>query len=363
MPVRTYFDWNATAPIRESARNAMMQALEVVGNPSSVHKEGRAARAMIETARQQVAELCGVDADRVVFTSGATEAAALTLNGSEVHSSAVEHPAILAWTVPDLPINERGQVEVTNPAISAVQLANSETGLLQDIPPGTRMTDATQALGKIKAQGQVKKANYAIVSAHKLGGPKGVGAVIINAPEYEIKAQLKGGGQEFNRRSGTENLYGIAGFGAAAEEAGNDLSAGRWEEVESLRNKLENLLKDEVKDIVIFAEHMQRLPNTSCFAVPGWKGMNQVMSMDLNGFAVSAGAACSSGKVRSGDALKALGASPELADSAIRVSIGPTTGRRDIERFVASWTRAHKRVRSRKQIGGNGQDMSLELGS
>ncbi len=361
MPERVYFDWNATAPIRRSARRAMANALDVIGNPSSVHKEGRAARAVIENARRQVAELCGVDSDRVVFTSGATEAAALALAGARLLSAPIEHPAVMAWTAPVLPVDADGRIVAESPGSSAVQLANSETGRLQDIPAGTRMTDATQALGKIAAKPQIAKADFAIVSAHKIGGPKGVGAVILG-PGKEFAAQMKGGGQEFGRRSGTENLYGIAGFGAAADEADRDLAAGRWDEVESSRNKLENMLKDEAEDIVIFSENAPRLPNTSCFAVSGWKGVAQVMLMDLNGFAVSAGSACSSGTVRSNGTLEAFGASPELAESAIRVSIGPSATHGDIENFVSAWSREHKRAKSRSGTSGRTQNVRKTQG-
>lgn len=360
MSPRAYFDWNATAPIRPSVCAVMSRAFDVIGNPSSVHQEGREARAIIETARQQVGDLCGVDSDRVVFTSGATEGAALTLKGADLDSSVIEHPAVLAWTRPVLPIDEQGRISTVDPTQSTVQLANSETGLLQDIPQGIRVTDATQALGKITVKTQMAKADYAILSAHKIGGPKGIGAVIMLGRGSDLEAQLKGGGQEFNRRSGTENLYGIAGFGVAAQEAEHELREGRWEEVKSLRNKLEKLLKDEVKDIVIFAEQAQRLPNTSCFAISGWKGINQVMSMDLNGFAISAGAACSSGKVRSNETLKALGVDSELADSAIRVSIGPTTKVEDIERFVASWSSEYRRVLSQQNRARKRENLTKE---
>ena len=351
MPGRFYFDWNATAPIRNSARQAMANAMDVTGNPSSVHKEGRRARAIIEKARRQVADLCGAEPDRVVFTSGATEAAALALAGKNLLSAPIEHPAVLAWTKPVLPVDAAGRITASQPGASAVQLANSETGHLQDIPAGTRVTDATQALGKIPVRSQLAKADLAIVSAHKMGGPKGAGAVILG-PGIELPAQLRGGGQEFSRRSGTENLYGIAGFGAAAEEAGRELAAGMWDEVESLRNKLENMLKDAAGDIVIFAEDAPRLPNTSCFAVPGWKGVTQVMLMDLNGFAVSAGSACSSGKVRSSGTLRAFGAPREAAESAIRASIGPLTGLEAVERFARAWSGELKRARIRTGPGG-----------
>lgn len=343
MPQRVYLDWNATAPIRDTVRNEIAKALDTVGNPSSIHLEGRKARTIIENARQQVASLCGVDPDRIVFTSGATEAAALVLADKNLLSSAIEHPSILAWTKSQLSIDEEGKIEVDNPEQSTVQIANSETGLMQNIPKGIKVSDATQALGKVPVKDIICRADYVIVSAHKMGGPKGIGAVILGHG-IEINSQLKGGGQEFNRRSGTENIYGIAGFGAAACEAEQELSSGRWEEVNSLRNKFEEMLKDTSENITIFSENRPRLPNTSCFSAPGWKGVTQVMKMDMNGFAVSAGSACSSGKIRSSETLDAFGAAPVEANSAIRVSIGPLTTLEEISRFVQVWHKEYKQI-------------------
>lgn len=338
MAARVYLDWNATAPLRKSAGQAACEALDCVGNPSSAHQEGRQARAIVEKARRQVANLCGVEPDCLVFTSGATEAASLLLADRDLKSAPVEHPAVLAWTKSCLPVDSTGHISVSNPNESTVQIANSETGRLQQLTDGIRVTDATQALGKIDVKAEIAAADYAFVSGHKIGAPKGVGAVICNSIG-ELRAQLQGGGQEFNRRAGTENLPGIAGFGAAAEEALGELNSGRWEEVESLRNKLDNMLKEAAQDITIYAEYEQRLPNTTCFTTPGWKGVTQVMVMDLHGFAVSAGAACSSGKLRSRNALHAMGVSSDLADCALRLSIGPSTSLNELENFVVQWSR------------------------
>lgn len=352
MSKRIYLDWNATAPIRDSVRSAITNALDVVGNPSSVHLEGRAAQAIVEKSRTQVASLCGVEPDRVIFTSGATEAAALVLAEKDLLSAPIEHPAILAWTHPNLTVNYHGDVQITNPNLSTLQLANSETGRLQTIPKGLKVTDATQALGKIAIKEEINQADYAIVSAHKLGGPKGIGAVVLGT-KMDLEAQLKGGGQEFNRRSGTENIYGIAGFGAAAVEAEQELQLGKWKEIETLRNKCEEMLKDAAKNIIIFSEDAVRLPNTSCFAVPGWKGFTQMMLMDLNGIAVSTGSACSSGRVRSGHTLRAFGINSKLAESAIRVSIGPSTTLDDITQFVQIWHKELKQATIRQQCSTN----------
>lgn len=346
MQRRVYLDWNATTPIRSVAREAAVSALDIVGNPSSVHQEGRQARTVVETARGQVAALCGIDPDRITFTSGATEAAALALAGKGLLAAEIEHPAVLAWTQPILPVNACGQVVIDKPDKSTVQLANSETGQIQDLPNGICVTDATQAVGKIPVKQQINRVDFAILSAHKLGGPKGVGAVVVRSG-LELSPQLKGGGQEFNRRSGTENLCGIAGFGAAAEEAGKEITAGRWDEVAILRNKLEDMLKDSTENLHVFAMDAPRLPNTSCFAIAGWKGSTQVMLMDLNGFAVSAGSACSSGKVRNNTTLQAFGASEELSNSAIRVSVGLATTVADIENFARCWILEHKRSLTR----------------
>ena len=334
---RVYLDWNAAAPIRLSARTAMAAAAELVGNPSSVHAEGRAARSLMDSARSQVASLCGVEPDQVIFTSGATEAAALALSGARLKSAQIEHDAVLAWTDPVLDVDSCGRVEVKDPSQSAVQLANSETGLLQDLPAGLRVTDATQAFGKIPVAVQIARADVTILSAHKMGGPKGVGAVVLRNG-VELDSLLKGGGQELGRRSGTENLPGIAGFGAAAKEAAHDIAAGLWEQVRDFRDSLESMLQEAAPDIAFFSKQRRRLPNTSCFALSGWKAETQVMQLDLGGFAVSAGSACSSGKVRPSRALKALGADNGLAESAIRVSIGPLTAAEDLAQFVRVWS-------------------------
>jgi len=343
---RVYLDHNATTPLRPEARDAMIAAMEVCGNPSSVHAEGRAAKALIERARAQVAAAFGADGADIVFTSGSTEGAALTLAGRELHGAAIEHDAIRAWTVEDIPASEAGSVTVNDPANATLQLANSETGIVQTLPQGLAVTDATQAFGKLPVAFNWLGAQMALISAHKLGGPKGVGAVVMKRGT-DLAAQIKGGGQEMGRRSGTENVIGIVGFGAAAEAASRDLANGVWEQIEEFRNILENALEAGIKSPIFVGKDQKRLPNTSCFACPGWKGETQVMQMDLSGFAVSAGSACSSGKVRASAVLTAMGYDEVTAASAIRVSLGPLTTKENVLRFAETWLEKEKKHRAR----------------
>jgi cysteine desulfurase len=343
---RVYLDWNATAPLRPEARAAMEAALDIVGNPSSVHAEGRAARAIVERARMQVAAATGCGAGEVVFTSGATEAAGLALSGRGLHGAAVEHDCVAVWVEADLPVGADGRVAVADPVASVLQAANSETGVVQDLPRGLGCVDAVQAVGKVPFGFDWSGARAAIVSAHKLGGPKGVGALLL-APGAEAAAVLRGGGQELGRRAGTENLAGIAGFGAAIEAAAAEVAAGVWQGVAEVRNILEDALATAAPELTLFGRETSRLPNTSCFAVPGWKGETQVMQMDLAGFAVSAGSACSSGKVRASRVLTAMGMDPVTAASAIRVSIGPDTTREEVLAFAGAWERHYRRFRAK----------------
>jgi cysteine desulfurase len=341
--MRTYLDHNATTPLRAEARTAMLAAMDVVGNPSSVHAEGRAAKGVVETARQQIAEAVGASGADVVFTSGATEAAALALAGRGLKAAPIEHDAVHAWIDPCLAV-VNGAVQVDDPAGSTVQLANSETGIVQDLPQGLAVSDITQGFGKVPFAFSWSGVQMVFLSAHKFGGPKGVGALIF--PQgTDIAAQIKGGGQEMGRRSGTENVVAIAGMGAAAAAAQADLAAGRWERVAKLRNILETAIEAAEKSTIFVGKGSERLPNTSCFASPGWKGETQVMAMDLAGFAVSAGSACSSGKVKTSRVLQALGLDDEVASSAIRVSLGIETTEDEVLRFAQAWS--EKRARRR----------------
>ncbi len=333
---RVYLDHNATSPLRVEAREAMIAAMDVVGNPSSVHAEGRKAKALVERARAQVAQAVGASQADVIFTSGATEAAALALSGRGVAGSGLEHDAVIEWISPDL-IVDAGVVQVADPANATIQLANSETGLIQDLPTGLAISDITQGFGRVPFAYEWAGVEQVFLSGHKFGGPKGVGALIV--PQgFDVAAQMRGGGQEMGRRSGTENILGIAGFGAAAQAAQRDLADGVWERVAELRNILEKAIETDTKDTIFICKEMSRLPNTSCFVAPGWKGETQVMAMDLAGFSVSAGSACSSGKLRASRVLQTLGYDDDLARCALRVSLGPETTRDQVLAFAEAWS-------------------------
>lgn len=355
MTGRVYLDWNATAPLGAEARGAMLAAMEAVGNPSSVHAEGRSARAIVERARAQVAALAGCAVDQVVFTSGATEAAALTAPAGIEAGSALEHDCL--WGRLDrartLPVGADGVLQVP-PSLEgvaqvAVIAAHNETGAVQPVPAilaaakavGARVVcDAVQAAGRLP----VPQADFVILSAHKIGGPKGAGALIARAP---LPARPPSGGQEMGHRGGTENVIGIAGFGAAAEVATRYLESGKWQAVALRRDRLEATLVAAAPEAMVMAQGVARLPNTTCIAVPGWRGETQVMQLDLAGFAVSAGSACSSGKVRASRALRAMGHDDIVAGSAIRVSLGPDTTDEDIDRFCAAWIGLYHKRRAR----------------
>ncbi len=347
----------------------MAAAMDLVGNPSSVHAEGRAAKGLVEKARAQVAGLVGCLPQQVIFTSGATEAAALAVaqkvrHGGVFAALPTEHDCLLAWSEADLPcLNGPDGIllpsaeqnlfdwisEQDHAPLVGWSAANSETGIMMQDRcvvangPADGLTgaysvvcDITQMAGKVALAYDGGKPSYAIMSAHKLGGPKGVGAMI-NFTADDPVPLWRGGGQEMNRRSGTENLVGIAGFGAAAEAAGRDVATGRWDEVAQLRNILENALEAASRTTIFVGKEVVRLPNTSCILTPGWRGETQVMQMDLAGFAISAGSACSSGKVKASRVLTAMGYDASDAASAIRVSLGLDTKRDDILRFADTW--------------------------
>ena len=344
--MRAYLDHNATTPLRPEARLAMLAAMDVVGNPSSVHAEGRAAKALIERARRQVAAALGAEGADIVFTSGATEAAALACAGRGLACAAVEHDAVAAWCEVSLAVDKLGAVAVVDPGRTALQLANSETGVVQNLPFGLAVSDLTQAFGKLPIAFNWLGVEMGLVSAHKLGGPKGVGALVVKRG-LDVAPQIRGGGQEMGRRAGTENLIGIAGFGAAAEAAARDLADGVWDRVAELRNILNQALSAFGFDTISVGNSARTLPNTLNLIAPGWRGETQVMAMDLAGFAVSAGSACSSGKVRSSRVLKAMGFDEARAGQAIRISLGPNTTEDEVLRFAESWGREYRRILSR----------------
>lgn len=348
---RVYLDHNATAPLRTEARDAMIAAMDVSGNPSSVHAEGRAAKSLMERARADVAEALGAQAADIVFVSGATEGAALALAGRDLHGSGIEHDAVRAWVHGDLAVAPDGRVTVTDAASSTLQLANSETGIVQDLPQGLAVSDWTQGFGKIPVAFDWSGIDMVLVSAHKIGGPKGIGALVVRRG-LDVSARILGGGQEMGRRSGTENLIGIAGFGAAARAATRDLEQGVWDRVDKLRNILEKTLEARTKGTIFVgkglgADTPPRLPNTMCLITPGWKGETQVMQMDLAGYAVSAGSACSSGKVKASTVLTAMGFSEAEASCALRVSLGPETTEAEVAAFAEAWLAAYDRFQAR----------------
>jgi len=346
MSGRIYLDWNATTPLRPEVRAAMIAAMDLVGNPSSVHAEGRLAKGLIERARGNIAQALGADGAELVFTSGATEAAALACAGRELHCAEIEHEAVLAWCATDLAVDPTGRVTVTDPARAALQLANSETGIVQDLPAGLAVSDLTQGFGKVPLAFNWLGCDMGLVSAHKLGGPKGIGALVLRRG-IDFIPQLRGGGQEMGRRAGTENLIGIAGFAAAATAAARDLADGIWDEVAEIRNILDLALSGFGFQTISVGNTARRLPNTICLIAPGWKGESQVMAMDLAGFAVSAGSACSSGKVRASRVLSAMGFDGAVAGQAIRISLGPGVSREQVLRFADVWGRDYQRITSR----------------
>lgn len=324
----------------------MVAAMDLVGNPSSVHAEGRAAKSLIEKARGQVAAALGAEAADIVFVSGSTEAAALALAGRGLMCAGIEHEAVLGWCREGLSVDSLGCVAVPDPAGATLQLANSETGVVQVLPEGLAVSDLTQGFGKIPFAFDWSGIAMGFVSAHKFGGPKGIGALVLRRG-LDLAAQMKGGGQEMGRRAGTENLLGIAGFGAAAEAAARDLAQGVWEPVAEIRNILESALSGGASGTISVGEGAPRLPNTLCLVTPGWKGETQVMQMDLAGFAVSAGSACSSGKVRASHVLRAMGFGEEAAACAMRVSLGPDMDRDAVMRFAEVWGKARDRMQAR----------------
>ena len=341
MGSRVYLDWNATAPLRGEARAAMIAAMDVVGNPSSVHAEGRAARALVERARAQVAAAVGCKPAEVVFTSGATEAAAVLgrLPVARVEVDPTAHDCL--WS-------QRRDGEGSR-AIGW-GYANNETGVIAEPPVredgAPLMLDIVQAVGKVPFSFAWSGAEMAVVSAHKFGGPKGVGALILR-DGVEVTPALTGGGQEMGRRAGTENIIGIAGMGAAAEAAARDLADGVWDEVAELRNILESALSSVANNTISVGNGMPRLPNTLCLIAPGWKGETQVMAMDLAGYAISAGSACSSGKVRPSRVLLAMGYDEAQAAQAIRVSLGPGVTKEEVLRFADVWSAQYRKALSR----------------
>jgi len=369
MSDRVYLDWNATTPLRPEARAAMADAWELSGNPSSVHTEGRKARRLVEDARAAVAAAVGAQPQDVVFCSGGTEANALALTPGlrrgtgqgmqRLLVSAIEHASVLAGgrfapaSIGTIKVTGSGLVDLAHlrallaagpPALVSVMLANNETGAVQPISEiadvvheagGLLHVDAIQALGKIPIDINLLKADLMTLSAHKIGGPKGVGAVVLAEDVQGLEPLLRGGGQELGRRAGTENVAGIAAFGAAARAAISALPVDS-SRLGALRERLEQGLK-RTPGMMVFSEGAARLPNTTLFTVPGLKAETAVIGFDLTGIAVSSGSACSSGKVQPSHVLDAMGFSRDLAQGAVRLSLGWSTSEADIDLTLEAW--------------------------
>jgi cysteine desulfurase len=363
---RTYLDHNATEPLRPEARAAMLAAMDVFGNPSSVHQEGRAARAIVERAREQVAALVNARPGEVVFTSGATEANAFAIAGrrwSALLYGNCEHAAVLTparrLDAPrqELPCRADGVQDISGaagwaaalpksgvPAFASLGFANGETGVVQPVaelvaelsPFGVVVhSDAAQAAGRVPVDFAALGLTLLSLSAHKMGGPKGAGALVVR-DGTPLDPLIAGGGQERRRRAGTENVIAIAGFGAAAEAARRDLDLAQ--KITALRDSLEARIARNTPGAVVIAKASPRLPNTALISMPGKLAETLVIKFDLAGFAVSAGAACSSGKVGASHVLEAMGLPVEVARGAVRVSLGRGTSAEDVERFVAAWS-------------------------
>jgi cysteine desulfurase len=369
MTARVYLDWNATTPLRPEARRAMAAAWDLTGNPSSVHAEGRQTRRLVEEARAAVGAAIGALPRNVLFTSSGTEANALALapglrNGAlgpvqRLLVSAVEHVSVLAGgrfapeAITRIAVTRSGVIDLDDlrrqlaagpPGLVAIMAANNETGALQPVREageviheagGLLFVDAIQAFEKIPFDINTIGADLATLSAHKIGGPKGVGALVLAEGLGGLKPLLRGGGQELGRRAGTENVAGIAGFGAAVKAA---MAAWQAEvaRIKLLRDRLERGLRQS-EGLTLFAEDVARLPNTTLFTAPGLRAETAVIGFDLEGIAVSSGSACSSGKVQPSHVLQAMGFVDQMAQGAVRLSLGWSTSEADIDCCLKAW--------------------------
>lgn len=359
-----YCDYNAGAPARPEAIDAMARALTWGGNPSSVHQVGRRARGMVENAREMIGAAVSARAADIIFTGGATEALHLALDGARAADprvvfirSAIEHDALAELKCDDVfNVDRRGLADLNHledvlraargRPLVALMLVNNETGAIQPVAAaielvrkynGLVLCDAAQAFGRLNLHAAELGADYLILSSHKIGGPLGAGALILSC-DAPFAPPRRGGGQERGRRPGTENVPAIAGFGAAAESVTKSW-AGEAARLKSLRDRLERQLRDELRGVDIIGADAPRVANTSIFALPGLKAETAVIAFDLNGVCVSAGAACSSGKVRRSRVLEAMGVKPAAMDSAVRASFGWGSTDADVDALVAA---AHK---------------------
>ncbi|ANM04374.1 cysteine desulfurase [Rhizobium phaseoli] len=381
-PPRLYLDWNATAPLHPAAREAIMRAIDVFGNPNSVHGEGRAARAAIEGARRKVAALAGTEPGNVVFTSGATEAANLVLTPEfrmgrtplrlgHLYFSAIEHPAMREGgrfakeKMTEIPVTEAGTVDLdalgalldahdkaAGLPMVAIMLVNNETGIVQPVEAAAKIVhahgglfvvDAVQAAGRITLDIDRFGADFIIVSSHKIGGPKGAGALIARGEALMPRPLIQGGGQERGHRSGTQNSLALIGFGAAAEVAANELET-RNAAIGALRQRLEAGMRQAAADVIIHGEGGERVANTIFFTLPGLKAETGQIAFDLEGVALSAGSACSSGRLGESHVLTAMGRDAKLG--ALRISLGFSTTEEDIDRAIAAFAKIACRRRS-----------------
>jgi len=384
MSDRVYLDWNATTPLRPEARQAMAVAWHMAGNPSSVHAEGRQARRLVEGARAAISGAVGARPQDLVFTSGGTEANALALTpglrrgvgepAQRLLVSAIEHTSVLSGgrfppeAIGTIQVTGSGLIDIDHlrrllavgrPALVSVMLANNETGALQPVGEvadivheagGLLHVDAIQALGKIPFDIKSLRADLITFSAHKVGGPKGVGALVLAEETQGLEPLLRGGGQELGRRAGTENVAGIAAFGAATTAAMAAL-AGDISRLHALRERLENGLQ-QTPGMIVFSAEVPRLPNTTLFTVPGLKAETAVIGFDLGGIAVSSGSACSSGKVQPSHVLAAMGFGKELAQGAVRLSMGWSTSEADIDLTLEAWRKlANALLKGRRNTG------------
>jgi cysteine desulfurase len=371
---RHYLDFNATSPVRNEARAAMLDALALPGNPSSVHAEGRAARAVVEAAREDIARLTGAAPERLTFTGSGSEANNLALAGlrpGRVVVSAIEHASVLRPAAERrggfafVPVSREGVVDLDaleealdepaegGPTLVSVMYANNETGVIQPVREVVALArragalvhvDAVQAAGRIAIDFDALGCDLMSFSAHKIGGPKGVGA-LARREGLSLAPLVAGGGQERGLRAGTENVAGIAGFGAAAAAARKELADGREaSRLATLRDRIESAVRGASRRAAIIGAGAPRLCNTSCIAMPGMKSETQVMAFDLAGIAVSAGSACSSGKVEPSHVLTAMDLPAEVADSAVRVSLGFSSTEADADAFIAEWRRLAARA-------------------
>lgn len=395
---RIYLDYNASAPLLEPVKVAMIEAFDVFGNGSSVHSQGRKVHGRIETAREQVAKMVGARGQDVIFTSGGTEANNLALTPSlfpkdlqsqaRLYVSAIEHPSILNGMrfekdqITVIPVTREGVVDVKwlrnellnsedvpeephknephkkqiKPILVSVMAANNETGIIQPIAEiadivheagGLLHSDCVQVLGKMPLLLPMTNADLISVSAHKIGGPQGVGALILRDASVVLREpHVAGGGQELKRRGGTENMAGIVGFGVACEVV-NETQAAEQGRIKDLRDQLEVGLLDVSPDAVVFGKDVQRLGNVCCFAVPGFSAETQVIQLDLMNISLSSGSACSSGKVDHSHVLKAMAVKETISHAALRVSLGPQSSLDDVNGFLKAWESIYTRAKKR----------------